>query len=60
MLQETRIDEARRVWVETHHKTINQFHQLEFLAAIEMFSVIQWLSIDGISVKLLTLEISFG
>jgi hypothetical protein len=41
------------------HKTINQFDQLEFLAAIEMFSVIQWLSIDGISVKLVTLEISF-
>ena len=42
------------------HKAINQFHQLEFLAAIEMFSVIQWLSIDGIRVKLVILEISFG
>ena len=42
------------------HKTIIQFALLELLAAIEMFSAIRWLSIDGISVKLVTLEISFG
>ena len=42
------------------HKTINQFPLLELLAAIEMFSAIQWLSIDGIRVKLVILEISFG
>ena len=42
------------------HKTINQFALLELLASIEMFSVIQWLSIDGISVKLVILEIRFG
>ena len=60
MLQETRLDEARRVWAETHPQDYQAFHQLESLAAIEMFSAIQWLSIDGISVKLITLEISFG
>jgi len=42
------------------HKTINQSPQLECLAAIDMFSVIQLLFIDGISVKLVTLEVSFA